>query len=87
MSVLLSLVSYFCVRNEKTDVLVQHQVQIAVEVNRVSAVADNSMTVPRFFIKAVTHRIRRIVERKQPAMHQARRLRLENVNTTELPVL
>ncbi len=34
------------VRHKETELLVQHQVEITVEVDRIAAVSDNSMPVP-----------------------------------------
>src|SRR5262245_49445790 len=74
------------VGNKEAELLVQHQVQVAVEEDRVAGVSDDSMSVARFFIEPVTHRIRCVVEGEQPAVHQARGLRLEYLHITKLTV-
>src|ERR1043165_3690403 len=60
--------------------------QIAVEVDGVTAVSDDAMTVVRLFVEPVTHRVCLIVESKQTTVHQARRFWLEYVRTAEFAV-
>src|ERR1700683_1651568 len=43
--------------HKKAQILIEHQMQIAVEVTRVAGVADDSMAIACLFIKAEAHRI------------------------------
>src|SRR6185369_2286274 len=70
------------VGNKEAHVLVQDQMQIAMEEDCIAAVSDDAVTVARLLVKAVTHRIRSIIERKETRMHQARGFRFEYLRIT-----
>jgi len=62
-------------------------VQVTVEINRVAAMANDSMTVSGFFVKTVRHPIRRRIQTEETAVHQTRSLWSEYSSAFVLSIL
>src|SRR6266404_909371 len=75
------------VRDKESDTLVEDQVQVAVKILGVATVADDSLTVARFLVKAVSHGIQAVVGAKEPRMHEFCRFGLEDLLVAELAIL
>src|SRR5258707_4858097 len=57
------------VRNEETNPVFQHEMQVAMEVDRIAAMSDDASPVTRLFIEAYTHAIERRAKPELAGMH------------------
>src|SRR5713101_9542002 len=67
------------VRNKETGVRVENEMEIAVEIDGVSAVSNNSVTVSRFFIKTQSHAVQTGIGSKLTRVHQFCSFRPKNL--------
>src|SRR5207237_2618911 len=56
------------VRDEKSYIFIEDEMQIAVEKDRVTAVPDDPLAVSRLFVKAIGHGVQPIIRPVQPRM-------------------
>src|SRR5229473_390135 len=75
------------VRNKETGVRVENEMEIAVEIDGVSAVPNNPVAVSRFFIKTQSHAIQTGIGSKLTRVHQFCGFRPKNLRAAEPAVL
>src|SRR5260370_26733300 len=75
------------VGNKETGVRVENEVKIAVEIDGVSAVPNNPVSVSRFFIETQRSAVQTGIGSKLTRVHQFCSFRLKNLHAAEPPVL
>src|SRR6266404_2827530 len=75
------------VRNKETGVRVKNEMEIAVEIDGVSAVPNNPVAVSRFFIETQSHAVQTGIGSKLTRVHQFCSFRLKNLRAAEPAIL